>query len=300
LFANDLNEVGLIKNAFHSIQLKDKNSVISVPNRRIPWAYEGKLQECIRDLLDKKIIQHSESPFNSPVVVVPKKDGSIRLCVDYRKVNECTVKKSFYFPDTSELFDRLGGNKYFSTLDMQKGYYQVKMEKDSIQKTAFSCSEGHFEFLRMPFGLCNAPCTFQSVVQSILSKENNKTCLIYLDDIIVFGRTKEEHNQRLKLVFEKLFAAGVKLSFKKCQFLRPEVKFLGHTISENGVATDPQKTEAIKNWKIPQTMKDLSTFMGFASYYRRFIKDFASIAKPMESVLRREKTARNKKNTLDK
>jgi len=295
LFAKNSNEVGLINDASHSIQLKNKSTIISVPNRRVPWAHEGKLQECIRDLLEKGIIQHSSSPFNSPIVIVPKKDNTIRLCVDYRKLNEATIKQSFYFPDTIELFDRLGGNTFFTTLDMQKGYYQLKMDKESIAKTAFSCSEGHFEFLRMPFGLCNAPCTFQNAIQTILRNENNKTCLIYLDDIIIFANTIEEHNKRLKNIFSKLLAAGIKLSFNKCQFAQKRVKFLGHIISKNGIETDPEKTKIIKEWKKPETMRELTSFMGFTSYYRRFIKNFSSIAEPIECIMKRAKQFKNKK-----
>ena len=295
VFACDGGEVGLINDAVHKIQLKDNNAVVSIANRRIPWAYEDKVRDCIEDLLKKNIIQPSQSPFNSPIVVVPKKDNSIRLCVDYRKLNQLTVKQSFYFPDTGELFDKLGGCNFFSTLDMQKGYYQVKMDSSSIAKTAFSCSEGHFEFLRMPFGLCNAPCTFQGVVQSILNTENNKICLIYLDDIIVFAETLEQHNERLELVLSKLLKAGIKLSPKKCHFAQNQVKFLGHIITNKGIATDPEKTNVIRNWAKPALMRELTSFMGFASYYRKFIKNFSSIAEPLEKVVSRCKEKRNHK-----
>ena len=249
IFAIDKVEVGLIRNAEHQIILKNSDEITRLPNRRIPLAFEEKVSDSIKELLEAGIIRHSDSPFNSPIVVVPKKNGSIRLCVDYRKLNENTVRSSFYFPDIGEIFDKLGGNKFFSTLDMQKGYYQVKMSDKSIEKTAFSCHEGHFEFNRMPFGLCGAPCTFQKIVQDILANDNYKTCLAYLDNIIIFGRTLEEHNERLFHVLSKLREAGVKLSKEKCIFAQRKVRFLGHVITEDGIHTDPEKTNKVKNWK---------------------------------------------------
>jgi len=294
IFSRCDQEVGLIENATHNIEL-EKDCIISLPNRRIPMAYIEKVDEAINDLLKSNVIRKSKSPFNSPLVVVPKKDNSVRLCVDYRRLNEMTVKESFYFPDSSELFDRLGGNSIFSTLDMQKGYYQVRMAQNAIEKTAFSCPQGHFEFLRMPFGLCGAPCTFQKTIQRVLSEENNKICLIYLDDIIIYGKTMQEHNERLETVLKKLSSAGIKLSRNKCIFGKSSVKFLGHVIDSKGISTDPSKTEKIQNWKRPDSMKDLATFIGFASYYRRFIRHFSLLAAPLENVLTREKSKRNLK-----
>ena len=290
IFACDINEIGLIEGINHNIVLKDCEKVVCLPNRRIPIAYEEKVKAALDDLLKEGIIQESKSPFRSPIVVVPKKDGTIRLCIDYRQLNDNTIRPSFYLPDCNEIFDKLGGNSYFSTLDMQKGYYQIKMSNESILKTAFTCSQGHYEFLRMPFGLCGAPATFQKAVQNILISENNKSCLIYLDDIIIFGKTLEEHNQRLVAVITKLQSAGVKLSKNKCHFGKESVKFLGHIISKKGIETDPDKTAKIKDWELPKTMKDLITFLGFASYYRKFVKNFSTISAPLENIVKREKS----------
>ena len=237
IFACDINEIGLIEGINHNIVLKDCEKVVCLPNRRIPIAYEEKVKAALDDLLKEGIIQESKYPFHSPIVVVPKKDRTIRLGIDYRQLNDNTIRPSFYLPDCNEIFDKLGGNSYFSTLDMQKGYYQIKMSNESILKTAFTCSQGHYEFLRMPFGLCGAPATFQKAVQNILISENNKSCLIYLDDIIIFGKTLEEHNQRLVAVLTKLQSAGVKLSKNKCHFGKESVKFLGHIIRKKGIET---------------------------------------------------------------
>ena len=282
----------MIKDAVYYIELKDI-VIVSLPNRRLPLAFEDKISQSIQELLDSNIIRHSKSPYNSPLVIVPKKDNSIRLCVDYRKLNEKTVKESFYFPDSGEIFDKLGGNSFFSTLDMQKGYYQVQMSKSSIEKTAFSCPQGHFEFLRMPFGLCGAPCTFQKIVKTVLQEQDSRICLIYLDDIIVFGITLQEHNSRLEIVMKQLLSAGVKLSKSKCHFGQSSVKFFGHVENSNGITTDPGKTEKVRNWKKPELMKELSSFIGFALYYRRFIQNFSFLAAPLDSILNREKGKRN-------
>ena len=293
IFACNKEEVGLIQGVEHCIALKDGDRINYFPNRRVPLAYEEKVQAAINELLKGNIIRPSKSPYRSPIVVVPKKDGEVRLCVDYRQLNDNTVRPSFYLPDSNEIFDKLGGNKYYSTLDMQKGYYQIKMSHESIHKTAFTCSQGHYEFLRMPFGLCGAPSTFQRAVQSILIEENNKSCLIYLDDIIVFGRTLEEHNERLLSVLKRLHDAGVKLSKTKCHFGKESVKFLGHIISQRGIETDPEKTKKIREWECPKTMKDLVTFLGFASYYRKFVQNFSIIAAPLENIVKRDKISKN-------
>jgi len=281
----DLSKLGLINGAKHTIDLKNNDKITCLPNRRLPIAYEDKVEIIIKDLLDKGVIYKSNSSFNSPVVIVPKKDGDLRLCIDYRQLNENTNKPSFYFPDTQEIFDKLGGNNFFTTLDLVKGYYQLEMHKNSSKYTAFTTPSGHYEFARMPFGLCGAPFSFQSALHNILANEDRRICFIYLDDIIIFGKTRYEHDQNLVQILNKLNTAGVKLSKSKCVFSTSSVKYLGHIVSRKGIETDSAKTEQIKNWPTPTTVKEVQSFLGLANYYRKFVKSFSEIAAPLESCL---------------
>jgi len=281
----NVDNLGLIKGSKHMINLKDKSKTICLPNRRIPIAYESKVNEIIIDLLKKGVIRKSNSFYNSPTVVVPKKDGDLRLCIDYRQLNENTNKPSFYFPDTQEIFDKLGGNKFFSTLDLVKGYYQLQMHPDSCHLTAFSTPTGHYEFTRMPFGLCGAPFSFQKTLHNILSSEDRNICFVYLDDIIIFGKNKVEHDKNLITVLNKIQSAGIKLSRNKCVFSAKSVKYLGHIINENGIETDSSKTDKVKNWPTPKSVKDIQSFLGLANYYRRFVKNFSEIVGPLEACL---------------
>jgi len=280
----------LINNAEHVINLKDKSKVISLPNRRLPLAYEDKVENIIKDLLVKGVIHKSNSSFNSPIVLVPKKDGDIRLCIDYRHLNDNTEKPSFYFPDPQEIFDKLGGNTYFTTLDLVKGYYQLKMNLNSTKYTAFTTPSGHYEFARMPFGLCGAPFSFQAALHNILSDEDRQTCFIYLDDIIIFGKNRFEHDKNLIKILNKLNSAGIKLSKNKCNFSTTSVKYLGHKISSKGIETDTAKTEQIKNWPVPKSIKEIQSFLGLANYYRKFVRGFSEISAPLESCLSKKFT----------
>ena len=208
----------------------------------------------------------------------PKKDGQIRLCIDYRKFNENSIRPSFYIPDTQEILEKVAGNRFFTTLDLVKGYHQIPMHIESIEKTAFSTPSGHYEYLRMPFGLNGAPATFQRALQSILSEEHRKISFVYLDDVIIFGKSKEEHNSRLNQVLTKLRDSSVKLSKEKCIFGSQEVHFLGHIVNEQGIKTDPEKIRTILEWKQPENVGELVSFLGLASYYRQFVKNFAAVS----------------------
>ena len=217
-----------------------------------------------------------------------KKNGEIRLCVDYRALNAKTNRPIFPIPSSEEIFDSIGGSKYFSTLDLSSGYHQVPVAEEDIPKTAFSTRHGQYEFVRMPFGLCGAPATFQRLMNLILRKENWINCVIYLDDILIFGKTIEEHNHRLEMVLSRIKQAGLKLAPTKCKFMETEIKYLGHIINEEGVKTDPDKISSIKEWKIPGCKKELQTFLGFCNYYRRFIKDYATMSSPLSSMLKND------------
>jgi len=218
-------------------------------------------------------------------LAVQKKDGSIRLCVDYRLLNAKTRKDSYPLPRIEETLDALGGAKWFSTLDLASGYNQVPIAEKDKAKTAFCTPFGLFEFNRMPFGLCNAPGTFQRLMECIIGDQSFQSLLLYLDDIVVFSSTFEDHLQRLELVLARLQEHHLKLKLKKCQFFQHEVKYLGHIVSAAGVATDPDKIRVVSEWKRPTTVTELQSFLGFASYYRRFVEGFSKLAAPLHRLV---------------
>lgn len=230
------------------------------------------------------IIEPSNSPWSSPVTLVPKKDGTTRFCVDYRRLNEVTRKDSYPLPRMDDVFDILFGKKWFSTLDMKSGYWQVDVRPEDREKTAFTAGDGLWQFTVMPFGLCNAPATYERLMETVLRGLIGKVCLVYLDDVIVFGNTPEEHLENLERVFQQLENAGLKLAPKKCFLFKREVRYLGHTVSWKGVATDPEKLAIVRKWPVPKDKHEMKSFLGLCSYYRRFIKNYAQIAKPLTQL----------------
>ncbi|CAH8528218.1 unnamed protein product [Schistosoma turkestanicum] len=254
------------------------------PPRRVPVHYRPQLDSMIKDMLDKKIIVPSSSPWASPIVLVKKKDSSLRLCIDYRRLNAITKRDSFPLPRIDSTLDALHGACWFSTLDLASGYWQVEVRPQDRKKTAFIVPNGLYEFQVMPFGLTNAPATFQRLMQTVLQDIVPHKCLIYLDDIIVHGSTPEQHNANLKAVLQRLRQHNLKVKPSKCRLLQKEVVFLGHRITPDGVCTDNEKTRAIVTWPQPKTPEDVRSFLGLASYYRRFVRDFASLAAPLHRL----------------
>lgn len=218
-------------------------------------------------------------------MLVRKTDGSLRLCVDYRKLNAKTRRDAFPLPRIDESLDALGGAEIFSTIDLASGYHQVSVHEKDRHKTAFITPFGLYEYHRMPFGLCNAPATFQRLMQSIMSDLVFHIALVYLDDLLVYSATFSDHLVRLETVFKRLRDTGLKIKVEKCHFLQSEVRFLGHRVSAQGVSTDPEKVNAVKQWPIPSTPKELRSFLGFCSYYRRFIEGFSQIAGPLHDLV---------------
>jgi transposase InsO family protein len=270
-------DVGYTDKELHRLRLTDQTPVTQ-PYRSIPPQDLQKVRDHIQGLLDKGVVQHSHSPYAAPIVVVKKKDGSIRLCVDYRKLNEKTVKDAYPLPRIQESFDALSGARYFSTLDLASGYHQISVAPEDQHKTAFVTPFGHYEFTRMPFGLTGAPATFQRLMNGVMSDFLFNFLLVYLDDLLIYSKSFEEHLLHLDRVLAKISRVGMKLNLEKCQLLRKTVDYLGHTISAEGVSCQTDKTEAVRNWPVPKTTKELRSFLGFASYYRRFVKGFSKIA----------------------
>ncbi|MCG8046377.1 MAG: RNase H-like domain-containing protein, partial [Candidatus Thiodiazotropha endolucinida] len=287
-FSKDEWDLGLTHITEHAIDTGDA-SPIKQPPRRVPLAFAEEERKAIEDMKAKGVIRDSVSPWASPIVLVKKKDGGIRPCVDYRKVNELVKPDGFPLPRVQDCLDAVAGSTLFSTFDLTSGYYQIPLKKEDIPKSAFVCKFGHFEMTRMPFGLNSAASTFQRTMELALAGLQWLTCLIYIDDIIVFGRNFEEHILRVEQIFERLKQAGLKLKPEKCHMLQKEVTFLGHVVTSEGVKPNPINIAKIMDWPKPKTAKQIKQFVALGSYYRRYVKDFASLVRPMVDLTKKGK-----------
>ena len=276
----DLGTTHLVQ---HRIETGNVPPIRQQPRRTSPWKHD-EIERQVTDLLQTGKVKESSSPWSSPVVLVTKKDGSQRLCVDYRQLNAATVKDAFPLPRVDDSLAALSGSRWFSTLDLASGYWQVAMDVNTQEKAAFVIPSGLYEWNVMPFGLCNAPSTFARLMELVLKGLHWKICLIYLDDVIVMGRTFEEELERLKQVFERLACAGLKLKPKKCYLFQKRVSYLGHVVTEEGITADPGKVEQVRTWPIPENSTEVKSFLGLASYYRRFIPNFAAVAQPLHKL----------------
>lgn len=287
----DLGCTALIK---HRILMTDETP-FKERSRRIPPSLYEEVRAHLKEMLELGAIKPSSSPFCSPVVLVRKKDGTLRFCIDLRRINARTVPDSYPLPQIEETLDSLAGSSWYSSLDLKSGYWQVELEEKDKEKTAFSVGNlGFYECHRMPFGLKNAPSTFQRLMESALGELHLKFCLVYLDDVVCFSASFEQNVRRLEAVLEKLKSAGLKLKPSKCQFFRRKLKYLGHVVSEEGVSPDPDKLSVVHEWPRPETVAELRSFMGFVGYYRRFICSFATIARPLHSLTQGHNKRRDK------
>ena len=241
-------------------------------------------EACVNEMLAGGQIEPSESPWSAPVVLVTKKDGGTRFCVDYRKLNLATTKDAYPLPRIDDTLDMLAGKQWFSTLDLASGYWQVSLSPEARCKTAFATHSGLFQFRVMPFGLCNAPATFERLMDRVLQGLRWSRCLVYLDDIISFGTTFRDSLDNLVLIFERLRSYGLQLKSSKCQLFRSSVPFLGHVVGREGLRCDPRKIEDVLRWPVPDCLKSVRQFLGFVGYYRRFIQNFADLAEPLVAL----------------
>lgn len=260
---------------------------ISQKAYRTPLHKRRIIEDAIDEMLNDGIIRPSSSPWASPVTLVPKRDSTTRFCVDYRRLNAITVKDTYPLPLIEDIFDQVAGSMVYSTLDLKAGYHQLPVAEPDIEKTAFRCHRGLFEFVKMPFGVCNGPSVFQRTMDRVLAGLVGVCVFVYLDDIVVYSDSHENHTNHLRAVFERIAKAGLRLKPTKCHFGLPEVKLLGYIISRYGKRADPDKVSAIADLKPPTTIKEVRSFLGMASYYRACVPDYARIAEPLTALTRK-------------
>jgi RNase H-like domain found in reverse transcriptase/Reverse transcriptase (RNA-dependent DNA polymerase)/Integrase zinc binding domain/Chromo (CHRromatin Organisation MOdifier) domain/Retroviral aspartyl protease len=272
----------------HTIPLEEGHKPPVRPIYRLsPLEFE-ELKKQIKELLALGFIEPSRSPYAAPVLFVQKKDGTLRMCIDYRALNRLTIKNKYPLPRIDDLLDRLCGSSHFSSIDLRSGYYQLKISQEDMPKTAFRCPLGHYHFKVLSFGLANAPASFQSAMNNVFGEYLHDFVVVYLDDILIFSKNEDEHIKHIELVLKKLRQYNLYAHAKKCEFFKPELEFLGHIVSKAGLKVDPKKTNAVRTWPKPSTTQELRSFLGLANYFRRFIQGYSTMVAPLTSLLQKE------------
>ena len=247
-------------------------------------------KQYIVEMIENEKIRPSKSPYGAPLFFVKEKENKLRAVIDYRGLNRITKKNRTPLPRTDEMFDRLGGAKYFTKLDLKTGFNQIRMNPADIEKTAFNTKYGQYEYLVMPMGLCNAPATFQSLMNRIYYDCIDEFLVIYVDDLLIYSKSLEEHLQHLEIVLKRLRENKLYVSPKKCEFAKSELKFLGLIINQEGIQVDTSKIDVIETWPLPKNITELPSFLGVLQFFRRFIKDFSKIALPLTNLTRKGKS----------
>ena len=280
----------------HSIELETGTQPPNKPPYKLSPAENDELRAQIEELLQQGFIRPSRSPYGAPVLFVPKKDGRWRLCIDYRMLNKATIKDRYPLPRIDDLLERLGKAKYFTKLDLASGYHQIAMKEKDIPKTAFRTRYGSYEFIVMSFGLTNAPATFQRLMNKIFAKELDAFILVFLDDILIYSETLEEHYEHIRQTLNKLREHKFYGRLHKCEFIKNEVEYLGFQVSSDGVRPSYDKVKAVAEWPTPSCVKDIRSFLGLASFYRKFIRHFSAIASPLTELTKDGQKWRFEKN----
>ncbi|GAU51374.1 hypothetical protein TSUD_413070 [Trifolium subterraneum] len=287
VFPEEINSLPPEREIEFSIDLVPGSQPISVAPYRMSPLELRELKSQLEELLQKHFIRPSVSPWGAPVLLVKKKDGTMRLCIDYRQLNKVTIKNKYLLPRINDLLDQLRGATIFSKIDLRSGYHQIRIRTSDLSKTAFRTRYGHYEFLVMPFGLTNAPAVFMDYMNIIFQPYLDKFVVIFIDDILIYSKDPQEHAEHLRIVLNILREKQLYAKLSKCEFWLSEVKFLGHVISKGGVSVDPSKVEAVLNWERPRTVSEVRSFLGLAGYYRRFILGFSEIALPLTRLTRK-------------
>ncbi|KAI3815477.1 hypothetical protein L1987_15146 [Smallanthus sonchifolius] len=290
VFPKDLSGLPPVRQVKFRIDLiPGANPVARAPYRLAPSEMQ-ELASQLQELSDKGFIRLSHSPWGAPVLFVKKKDGSFRMCIDYRELNKLTIKNRYPLPRIDDLFDQLQGSTCFSKIDLRSGYHHLRVQEDDIPKTAFRTRYGHYEFMVMPFGLTNAPAVFMDLMNRVCKPYLDKFVIVFIDDILIYSKTRADHEEHLRLVLDLLKKEQLYAKFSKCEFWLKEVQFLGHIVNDKGIHVDPAKIETIKNWNAPKTPTEVRSFLGLAGYYRRFISNFSKIAVPLTALTHKCKT----------
>ena len=278
----------LLEAKVEPLKIKTTGGPVAQKPYRLPLTKLAIVDEEIDKMLKLGVIRPSASPYASPITLAPKPDGTTRFCIDFRRLNAITVNNKYPLPNIREIFDRLGGSKIYSTIDMKSGYWQIPLHKSAIEKTAFTCHRGLYEWLRLPFGLKNAPSQYMAIINKVLGKYIGKFCLVYLDDVIIYSKSVTDHHKHLNLIFEALQAANLTVKESKCHFFETEVKLLGYIINQHGLRAQTEKTSAILTQPAPTNIDELRRFLGLASYYRTLVPNFAELADPLCRLLRKD------------
>ncbi|GJW03457.1 putative nucleotidyltransferase, ribonuclease H [Tanacetum coccineum] len=273
---------------FHIELITRAAPVARAPYRLAP-AEMKELAEQLKELSDKGFIRPSSSPWGAPILFVKKKDGSFRMCIDYRELNKLTMKNRYPLPRIDDLFDQLQGSSIYLKIDLRSGYHQLRVREEDIPKPTFRTRYRHYEFQVMPFGLTNAPAVFMDLMNRACKPYLDKFVIVFIDDILIYSRNEKEYEEHLKTILELLKKEELYAKFSKCEFWINTVKFLGHVIDSSGIHVDPTKIEAVKNWASPTTPSEIRQFLGLAGYYRRFIEGFSKIAKPMTELTQKDR-----------
>jgi hypothetical protein len=283
VFSTGDTDVGLAGVTKHQIRLTNETPIYQRP-RRFPQPIADEIERQCKELNSLDIIEPSVSPWSSPVVPVRKKDGSVRMCIDYRQLNRVTIPDKFPVPNLSDSIFGLHGTKFFTRLDLVRGYYQLPIDEDSRQYTAFSTQRNHWQFKRLSFGLRNAPSAFQREIQAVLSSFPSNRVIVYIDDILIMGCTFDEHLDLVSKVLQTLQTYNIKIKPSKCEWFKAEVEYLGHLVSQSGIKKTRDYVEKIANYPRPRTVKELREFLGFINFQRKFLPNCSEVQKPLSCL----------------